>query len=131
FAEADARRLIMGASLIFGREALQEQQSAPELAELAGRHSLPAQRYFNRLCMAYGKDPKLYADVIERGMLTQQRANHCAYEYSYISDAFRRLIGPYIDQDLARKVKAIKWFDFETDFADVKPPAAGERRNAQ
>jgi hypothetical protein len=127
FAEEDARRLIMGASFIFGREALKEQESAPELAELAGRHSLPAQRYFNRLCMAYGKDPQLYADVVERGMLTRQRADHCAYEYAYISDAFRRLVGPYIDQDLASKVKAIRWFEFESEFSDVKPQPARER----
>ena len=82
FSEADARRLIMGASFIFGPEALQDQERTPALAELAARHSLPAQRFFNRLCMAYGKDPALYADAVTRGMLPARRANHCAYEYS-------------------------------------------------
>lgn len=121
FSEADARRLIMGASFIFGKEALKEQEEAPELASLAGRHALPAQRYFNRLCMAYGKSPVLYADAIERGMLTPQRAQHCAYEYAYISDAFRRLISPYLDPELTKDVQARGWFEFESPFADVKP----------
>ena len=125
FSEADARRLIMGASFIFGPEALQDQERTPALAELAARHSLPAQRFFNRLCMAYGKDSHLYADAVSRGMLPARRANHCAYEYSYISDAFRRLIRPYTDHELVKEVRARRWFEFESTFADVKPqPAA-------
>lgn len=130
FPDDDARRLIMGASYIFGKDALRDQQRAPELTELAGRHSLPAQRYFNRLCMAYGRDPMLYADAVARGMLTPQRAQHCAYEYSYISDAFRRLVSPYIDMELAADVKSRRWFEFETPFADVKPRPAGAPRDA-
>jgi hypothetical protein len=129
FSEADARRLIMGASIIFGSDALRDQERAPELLELAGRHSLPAQRYFNRLCMAYGKDPALYADAVGPGMLTRQRANHCAYEYAYNSDAFRRLVRPYIDPHLASEVLATKWFAFETPIAAVTPhPTANNKK---
>lgn len=130
FSEADARRLIMGNSLIFGADALAQQQRAPEFAELAGRHLLPAQRYFNRLCMAYGKDPVLYADAVGRGMLTRQRADHCAYEYGYISDAFRRLVTPYIDPDLAIKVRSTNWFAFDSPFVDVKPQPANPKGGA-
>jgi hypothetical protein len=100
---------------------MEEQGKAPELAALSDVHSLPAVRYFNRWCMAYGKDPVLYADAMDLGMLTRQRAKHCGYEYSYISDAFKRLIRPYMDQEMVKEVKARKWWQFETPFADVLP----------
>ncbi|NWG22839.1 MAG: hypothetical protein HXY30_00230 [Pseudorhodoplanes sp.] len=119
FCPEDARRLILGASFISGSEAMAEQGKAPELAALADVHSLPAVRYFNRWCMAYGKDPVLFADAMELGMLTRQRAKHCSYEYSYISDAFKRLIHPYVDAEMVKQVKAKKWFQFETPFAEV------------
>lgn len=75
--------------------------------------------------MAYGKDPKLYADAVEKGKLTKSRADHCSYEYNYIGDAFRRLIGPYIDKDLAKEVKARQWFAFESKSTEAmaRPPA--------
>ncbi|NWG25524.1 MAG: hypothetical protein HXY30_14110 [Pseudorhodoplanes sp.] len=114
FAPQDARRLILGAALVSGADARKDQEQDPTLAELADMHSLPAVRYFNRWCMAYGKDPVLYADAITLGHLTPARAKHCKYEYDYISDAFRRLIRPYVNQDLAREVAASKWFEFDS-----------------
>jgi hypothetical protein len=121
FSEADARRLILGAAIITGTDAKKEQEENPNLAELADVHSLPAVRYFNRWCMAYGKDPVLYGDAISLGHLTPQRAKHCKYEYSYIGDAYKRLIRPYIDQDLAKEVRASKWFEFTSPVAEVVP----------
>ena len=49
FAKEDARRLILGASLLAGNEAMEEQSKAPELRLLADTHSLPAQRYYQPL----------------------------------------------------------------------------------
>jgi len=117
FCKDDARRLILGASFISGREAMEEQGKAPELRLLADTHSLPAQRHFNRWCMAYGADPVLFADAISFGMLPQSRAKHCRYEYQTNEYAFRKLISPYIDEDLKREVMARKWFQFETPVA--------------
>jgi len=127
FPDDDARRLIVGSTLVFGADAQKEQGRAPALADYADRHSLPAKRYFNRLCMAYGKDPKMYADAIARGKLTKSRASHCSYEYAYISDAFRRLIGPYIDQDLAKEVKARQWFQFDSKSNEALASAPAAR----
>lgn len=44
FPDDDARRLIVGSSLVFGADAQRDQERAPALAEYAGRHSLPAKR---------------------------------------------------------------------------------------
>lgn len=125
FCNDDARRLILGASFISGSEAMQEQGKAPELVALADVHSLPAVRYFNRWCMAYGKDPVLFADAMDLGMLTPQRAKHCSYEYAYIADAMRRLIKPYFDQKMLAEVKSKPWFQFES------PPEAVMARPAK
>lgn len=117
FCKDDARRLILGASFISGREAMDEQGKAPELRLLADTHSLPAQRHFNRWCMAYGADPVLFADAISFGMLPKSRAKHCRYEYQTNQYAFRKLITPYIDEEMKQKVMARKWFQFETPVA--------------
>ena len=76
------------------------------LAKYAGVHGFPAQRFFNVLCVAYGADQKLFADVVEKGYLPKQRAGGCEFEYEQAVFAFKELLGPYIDQDLAQKVLA-------------------------
>jgi len=110
----DARRLILGASLVGGVEAIDEQGKAPELHLLADTHSLPAQRYFNRWCMAYGANPFLFADAISNGMLPQSRAKHCRYEYQTNEFAFKTLISPYIDEKLKQDVLSRNWFALPT-----------------
>lgn len=121
FSKEDARRLILGTSIIAGHDAKQEQEKHPALRTLADMHSLPAVRYFNRWCMAYGMDPVLFADAIELGLLTPGRASHCRYEYSYNADAFKRLINPYLEPDFVHEVRSKKWFEFDTPFAQIEP----------
>ena len=76
------------------------------LAKYAGVHGFPAQRFFNVLCIAYGADQKLFADVVEKGYLPKKRAGGCVFEYEQAVFAFKKLLGPYIDQSLAQKVLA-------------------------
>jgi hypothetical protein len=117
FNKEDARRLILGASFISGGEALKVQHKAPELRLLAASHSLPAQRHFNRWCLAYGFDPVLFGDAVTRNMLPRSRSANCRYEYLTNERAFNALIMPYIDQTLMQEVLAKKWFEFESDAA--------------
>lgn len=114
FPRDEARRLILGASLISGSEMSEEQGRAPELRLLADTHSLPAQRHFNRLCMAYGSDPAYYGDAVQSGLLPASRAKHCRYEFKTNEHAFMTLIAPYIDETLKRDILARQWFDFES-----------------
>lgn len=115
FAKEDARRLILGASFLTGKEASDEQGKAPELRLMADTHGLPAQRFYSRLCMAYGFDQELFGDVVTSGYLPQSRAKNCRYEYKTNEYAFKTLIAPYIDQDLLKSVKSKKWFQFESE----------------
>jgi hypothetical protein len=117
FGRDDARRLILGASIVAGDEALEEQGKAPELRLIADTHDLPAQRYFNRWCMAYGMDPVLFADATTVGRLPETRAKRCRYEYRTNDFAFTTLVKPYIDETLRQKVLAKSWFAFDAPAA--------------
>ena len=58
---------------------------------------------FNMLCLAYGADQKLFADIVEKEFLPKQRANQCVVEYGDVSFAITKLIGPHVDKQLAKK----------------------------
>ncbi|MBO0758436.1 MAG: hypothetical protein J2P54_21505, partial [Bradyrhizobiaceae bacterium] len=100
-----ARRLILGVAYLGSKQAQQEMEISSELSRFADVHELPAQRYFNVLCMAYGEDPKLFADAITDWHLPETRAKNCKYEYLRFQYAFRTLIQPYLDWELCEKVK--------------------------
>ena len=65
FDKEEARRLILGSAYQYKGDL-----SAPTVTiaqqKFADEHGTPAQRFFNLLCMAYGADPKLFADVVEK-----------------------------------------------------------------
>src|SRR4029077_17781423 len=95
FAKLDARRLMLGVAYSYNIDA-----SVPSTKKnpFADEHSLPAQRFYNVLCMAYGADPKLFADFVEKKYLPSERAGGCADEYEQVSFAMGKLIRPYVDQ---------------------------------
>lgn len=69
-------------------------------------HSLPLQRMYNTLCLAYGANPALFKDAVDRGALPTDRAEGCAEEFQQVEKAFRRLIQPHIDPEILRQVLA-------------------------
>ena len=110
FAESDSRRLIYGVAYSYKIDA-----SKPSTRKnpFADEHGLPAQRFYNVLCMAYGADPKLFADLVDKGYLPRERAERCADEYEQVVKALNKLIGPYIDQTRAKQVRAKQWLRFD------------------
>jgi hypothetical protein len=124
FAPDDARRLIAGVGFMLASEAKAGMSELPNLKTLAGRHGLPAQRRYNILCMAYGADPKTFANVVERGGLPIERAEGCADEYETLQRAMRRLIRPYIDQARLRRARSQMHFNWKPLIKDGldKPP---------
>jgi hypothetical protein len=97
----DARRLILGNAYQYKEDVVNPQVP---LTKYADEHGIPAQRFFNVLCIAYGAAKKLFADVVEKGYLPKQRAEGCGVEYDQATFAFNTLIGPYIDRKLKKKV---------------------------
>ena len=86
---------VKGVGYMDGREALSRNPTGVDFADV---HGVPAQRFYNLACIAYGKDPKLFAVVVEKGLLPDSRAEECEGEYKQVEHAFRQLIMPYIDQ---------------------------------
>jgi len=101
-----ARRTIVGAALLF-RQMAEDHQ--PGTADFAAVHGLPAQRFINVLCIAYGAQPKLFADYVKQGFLPPHRVGNCRWEYRQILHAFKTLISPHVDPALQEKVRGREW----------------------
>jgi hypothetical protein len=100
FGDDRARRLITGAAFSY--------------RAFSSDHGSPEQRFYNLLCLAYGYDAKIFADVVENEYLPKTRAKNCRYEYVVLRYAFRQLIVPHLDMDLAKQVMDVKFLD-DTD----------------
>jgi hypothetical protein len=98
----EARRLILGSAYHHSLQMPGQKITIP-VQLLSNEHSTPAQRAFNILCIGYGADDKLFADVVEKNFLPKERAEVCAREYDDINFAMTTLIGPHIDKRLAKK----------------------------
>jgi len=83
-------------------EARTSLEEPTRLKAFSSQHGLPAQRYYNLLCMAYGSNPKMFEKMVSLGRLPKERADGCAEEYAMLRFAFGRLIMPYIDQTMQR-----------------------------
>jgi len=105
-----ARRTIVGAALLFRQMSINQQ---PGTADYAAVHGLPAQRFINVLCIAYGAQPELFADFVKQGFLPVARIGYCRWEYRQIAHAFKTLISPHIDPVLQEKVRGRAWLRAE------------------
>jgi hypothetical protein len=106
FGKDGARRLISGAAYSY-RDAVHNLTVILPLQAFADVHGLPAQRFYNLLCVAYGADPELFADIMKD--LPKQRAADCKREFQQVAFAFQELILPHVDQHLAKHVMQKSW----------------------
>jgi hypothetical protein len=98
-----SHRLMLGTAYQYKAD-VENPQVSLEIKKFSNEHGLPAQRFFNVLCIAYGADQKKFADVVQKGYLPESRAGACEGEYEQTVFAFKTLIGPYIDKALAKKI---------------------------
>ena len=108
FGREEARTLVLGNAYVGEREAKEMMAKSQTLKDYANEHGLPAQRYFNTLCLAYGYDPELFADAMTLWNLPPERAEYCAAEYKQLARAFEKLIHPYVDAERLAAVKTKK-----------------------
>jgi hypothetical protein len=118
FGKEQAHRLITGAAYSYRKYVERPEVTAP-LAAFSEAHAAPAQRFYNLLCLAYGADATLFAGLVEKGYLPKDRAKGCKREYDQVAFAFRDLIVPHLDQQLAKQVLDKAWLP------DVKGRSAG------
>jgi hypothetical protein len=96
-------------------------QSRTARWKYSGAHATPAQRYYNLLCLAYGADASLFADVVARDILPRYRARGCEDEFKQVERAWSTLILPHIDTGLAAKAASTPWL---APIDDTKGPQA-------
>ena len=70
FGKEQAHRLITGAAYSYKNYVQRAEVTAP-LAAFSDAHAPPAQRFYNMLCLAYGADSTLFADVVDKGYLAE------------------------------------------------------------
>ena len=63
-------------------------------------HSLDAQRYYDTLCMIYGRDPKQNMKLMTGDRLPDERAEICQKDYQRIETAWKTLLKPYAKDSL-------------------------------
>jgi hypothetical protein len=79
------------------------------LAGFASNHGQPEQRFYDLMCMAYGGEPAVFADLTNDGYLPPTRAPSCKYEYRTLTYAFRKDMNPHLDNDLVKKNWRMQW----------------------
>jgi hypothetical protein len=119
FMPAEARILILGNAFL-GRTESQAMRRSPKMKDYANEHGLPAQRYYNTLCLAYGADPVLFADAVTTWGLPPDRAGQCADEYKQAARAFEKLIRPHVDADRLAAVKGKEWLRLDSKPSDAR-----------
>ena len=77
------------------------------LAAFASDHGLPQERFYNLICLAFGANRQEFADAA--GYLPPTRSPKCSYEYQTLLRAFRKEIGPHINQEMAKRVLDTNW----------------------
>jgi hypothetical protein len=102
FEKDEARRLITGSAYRYKADVAQPTTTLAQQA-FAEEHGLPAQRFYNLLCMAYGGDPVLFADFVTEDYLPEARAERCRMEFVQAANGFAALLSPHIDFKLAAK----------------------------
>jgi hypothetical protein len=99
------RRLILGSAYAYGselkvRRARDLKRPRLQVARhitFANEHGTPAQRLYNLLCLAYGSDKTLFADLVTKEFLPSERAEGCEDEYRQVDYAYRMLVAPHVE----------------------------------
>ena len=106
--KSEARRMISGTVHAYKIEEIRA-GGCRSIEDYANEHGTPAQRAYNDMCIAYGADPKLFADFVSQGYLPMDRAEFCEDEYFQVKDAFELTVHPHLDLDLAKKILDGAW----------------------
>jgi hypothetical protein len=99
------RKLILGAAYAYAselnvrqaRDLYKRKLEVGRHVTFADEHGTTAQRLYNLLCVAYGSDKALFAEVVQKGYLPASRVDICEGEYRQVELAYRMLIAPHMD----------------------------------
>ncbi len=61
-------------------------------------HSLDEQRFYDTICLIYGRDPEKYTYLVADGTLPEERAEMCREDYPRAARSWHQLLLPYLKQ---------------------------------
>jgi len=79
------------------------------LQAFSSNHGSPEERFYNLLCIAFGANPQLFADFVEKGYLPKTRTGSCKYEYRTLDKAVVHEIIPHVDRQMAAEIWESDW----------------------
>jgi len=74
---------------------IMSQYSSGDPSDYWDEHSLDAQRYYDMLCMVYGRDSARNAKLVTNKLLPEERAGRCEKDYQRIESSWKLLLKPY------------------------------------
>jgi hypothetical protein len=91
--------------------------------DVAGETSLPGQRAYNILCIAFGHDQAAFRDLVDTTKLPATRADGCPEEYRRVAEVFQATVldKGYVDMSLIPEIKSLTWITP----GDLKPEPQG------
>jgi hypothetical protein len=123
FGKTAARRVLSGTAFVWRASELTKRNRNRQFEDYSDEHGTHAQRFYNTLCIAVGSDmverTDTFADFV--GLLPDHRRGHCPREYLHVKKSFARLVLPYVDTALMKKIQTIEWLRNE-DGTDFGPP---------
>ena len=90
--ESGLSALLDGSNWFF----IKSEESNIEESAFSDIHSPDRRRYYNLLCWIYGSDPQNGEYLITEWELPEDRASGCEDEYIRMSNAWNRLLSPYL-----------------------------------
>ena len=96
----DGYDITMDSAELFGM--LDQLQKSYQADDLWDEHSLDAQRFYNILCLTYGKYPDKVTAELKRAnnvkllSFINEKSDHCKEEYQHQMHAWLQLLSPYI-----------------------------------
>jgi hypothetical protein len=132
FGDTTARRILTGTAFVWRASELARQRGRANrpFEEYADEHGTDAQRFYNTLCVALGRDmvekTTTFSDFA--ALLPNNRRNHCPREYLHVKNSFQRFVLPHVDTALMSKVRATEWLRTE-DGTEILPPQLGGPRS--
>lgn len=69
-----------------------------ESSDFWDEHSLDIQRYYTTYCHIYGSNPEENSDLVDLGILSEDRAEQCVDEYYFLKQSWLQVLEPYLKE---------------------------------
>jgi hypothetical protein len=90
----------LASAIQFGLSGNQEMESVSQDLSFWDEHSLNYQRFYNIICLVYGKNPKEYDVLVENIGIPPERQTTCRIDYNKKLKAWRTILNPHLREGM-------------------------------